>query len=119
MIFKCLTFFTRLGIAVSIGLIVFVLVILSMVDATKSYIESSQSPNNNMSYIVESHQITEQEGIGTVHMCSICGKYFTKTSDKINCCSAEHEKQYQELYKAWMTGKAEKEIIEASGKKFK
>ena len=119
MIFKCITFFTRLGIGISLGLIAFVLVILAMADATKAYVEDAKMPYNDMSYIVRAHQITEQGEIGTVHMCSICRKNFTKTSMNVNCCSAEHEREYQEMYKAWTSGNKDKEVVESYGKVFK
>ena len=118
MIGNIVKFFTKLGCGISLGVIAFILVILAMADAAKSYIESSRKPENDMSYIVGSHQICERDEVGTVHMCCICKKYFTKTDEKINCCSPEHEREYQELYKAWVSGNQAKEAIESHGKKF-
>lgn len=119
MIFKIIKFFVKLGIGIALGIVLLVLIIGAIVESGRSYKENYELPYNDVSYIIEAHQISERAMVGTVHMCAICRENFTKTSNDVNCCCPEHEREYQELYRAWVAGNNNKQVIESYGKKFK
>ena len=117
MIGKFIKFFIKLGFGLAILVVIIILCINYLVRGTEYYFKSNELPYDHASYVIEAHQVCEEYPVGTVHMCAICRKNFTKKSMNQNTCCPEHEKTYQELYKAW--GRADRGKVESLGFKFK
>ena len=117
MVFKVVKFFVKLAIGIMLGLLAFGFVVYVIADGTNTYVKDRRLPYKDASYVVRSHQICESYSVNDSvwHVCSIpdCNKMFLKTSPNKNSCSPEHERQYQEIYKAWMaTQKSQKRLKE-------
>lgn len=121
MIFRIVKLFAKIGFGIGLGIIVLVFIIHCFVGGVKTYIEDSESPRNDASYIVRAHQICEDDQIGSSHICCIpgCETIFVKKSSTINACCPEHERQYQEIYKNWVLVAKNKEALEKQGIRFK
>lgn len=105
MIGGIIKFFVKLAVGIMLGLFALIFVVYVLFNGAKTYYEDSRLPYNDASYVVRAHQICESYAVDdtTWHACCIpgCNEYFLKTSPNKNTCSPEHERQYQEIYKAW------------------
>ena len=120
-------FFIKLAIGLFIGAVLFIMVIMALADGTRSYFRDLEPDYKNASKIVQVHQDVEKAEVGTVCICAICmkekgttiGAEFTKKYAGMNSCSQEHEREYQEIYRAYETSQRNDEVLNSYGVKSK
>ena len=116
MILKLFKFFFKLLFIILIAAILFVSVVIGIGRSAKGYVESSELPYDNVTYMMQSYEKNAEAAPGTWCACPVCGtKYFYK--EDIPCCSRECEKKYHEIVNAWRRG--DKNLVESYGKKAK
>lgn len=113
-----------------VNVIIGVLIVLFCL-ATCDAVHESEKPADlgyrNMSKVVSVHKAVEAASVGSTCICPICmkninntmGAEFVKATSNMNCCCPAHEKEYQEMYAAWMSGNSNKYFWDSHGVNFK
>lgn len=120
---KIFKFFFGLALFFVLAIVLAVFAVRGCANQVNNYVQEEQWRYKDVSYMVWVHEQVEQAPVGQIVTCAICMKDKGSTLDagyeKLtwdhNCCCLKHEREYQEIYRAWKGSAADRSVLQQYG----
>ena len=123
LLWKVVKFFFGLALFAVLAIVLMVFAVRGCANGVNNYVQESEARYRDVSYMVWVHEQVEQAPVGQIVTCAICMKnkggtldagYEKLTWDHNSCCLA-HEREYQEIYRAWKGSVADRSVLQQHG----